>query len=224
MKRNMSISVLLMLGVFSSVVFAGTSFTPLSPYQDLGDLDHYSCYVWQVDYELAENEVIVGASLSISQINNWDYRETDDILNMRLLSQADAAAAKSDIPLDIVATGSGQVVMRGEDNRAVGDAFASYGIALTSYTDTTRSPEDFLYNFNATQVEKLNELVTYDPVEDMGFALSFDPDCHYWNDGITLNIETAIRPPSPPVPVPGAFLLTALGAGLVGHVRRRRSL
>ena len=43
---------------------------------------------------------------------------------------------------------------------------------------------------------------------DGNFGLSFDPDCHYWNDGVSLKVETA------QTPEPATMLL--LGSGLIG--------
>jgi len=49
------------------------------------------------------------------------------------------------------------------------------------------------------------------------FGFGLDPDCHYFNEGITFTIETYI-------PAPGAILLGSIGLGLVGWLRRRQTL
>jgi hypothetical protein len=51
-------------------------------------------------------------------------------------------------------------------------------------------------------------------LENGNFGLGFDPDCHFYNNGVRLNIETAA------VPIPGAIWL--LGSGLLGLLVRRK--
>jgi hypothetical protein len=48
----------------------GTSFTP-SP-ADLGDLDHHLVYTWRIDNIMLGPNSITGATLSFSNISNWD--------------------------------------------------------------------------------------------------------------------------------------------------------
>jgi len=48
------------------------------------------------------------------------------------------------------------------------------------------------------------------------FGLAFDPDCHYWNDGVQLTINAE-------VPEPATLLLFGLGTlGLAAYRRRRQ--
>jgi hypothetical protein len=66
---------------------------------------------------------------------------------------------------------------------------------------------DLIYNFDEDTINKLLEYAL-----NGSFGLGIDPDCHYYNDGIFLEIET--------VPEPSTLLL--LGAGLLGMVLVRK--
>jgi hypothetical protein len=50
------------------------------------------------------------------------------------------------------------------------------------------------------------------------FALGFDPDCHYWNDGIEFRIETT------PIisPIPPAALLFSTGIAVLAITPKRK--
>ena len=83
------------------------------------------------------------------------------------------------------------------------------GYVLLHEYNLTSSPQDITYLFSSSEIDTLNTYVLFDG----DFGMGFDGDCHYWNDDITLTIETA--------PVPGAVLLGMLGMGVAGLKLRK---
>ena len=164
---------------------------------DLYDLDHYKYYTWGIEWAPAAGEEITQVTLTIDNINNWQ-RETD-ILYVHLLNDAQKG------------------VRTYTDNQRGGDNLASWAsgqILLDTYTDLNDYPgpaEDYVYDFTGADITTLNAYLA-----NGLFGLGFDPDCHYYNDGVKLSVTTA----SNTVPEPATLLLMA--SGLLGGLRLRR--
>jgi hypothetical protein len=190
----MSLLACMILGSSPADLQAASKFYPFQPTPtNLWDLDHTKYYTWGINWSVPAGETIIGASLFIDNINDWVV-ESGDILYIHLL--------------DNPAVG----VTVGTDNQGGGDAFSGQGILLTTYTDDDSFPnpaEDWTYNF--TTPGQVNTLKSY--VANGVLGLGLDPDCHYYNDGITLTIETAPEPVTAMLAVPALALL-----------RRRRGL
>lgn len=196
-----------------AVVFSATTLRAdltLQPYDaDLQDLPHEYLYLWEVTPSLEQGEHLIGAQLLIDNLNDWT-NEWGDRLYIRLLDDQDIDQAVA----NHVVSAWLPNLYRGWDNQEGSDSLAGYGTLLTTYNDRTYYPEDFTYTFTPAQVDLLANYIT----NDGSFGIGFDPDCHYWNSGITLSLETA--PGTPTVPVPGALLLAGIGTTLVGWTRR----
>jgi len=158
---------------------------------DLGGLDHYYYYTWRIDRPWADTKQVTLATLTFSQIRNWDNHSND--LYVHLLDDASQPGV----------TGYW-------DNQGGGDAFAGEGVLLEHYEDLPSTPNDITYNFSPNDIAALN---TYAAAGR--FALGFDPDCHFLNDGVTLTVT---------VPEPATTSLMVMGAGAVCAVfaRKRR--
>jgi hypothetical protein len=156
---------------------------------DIYDLEHSHYYTWGINWTIPAGGTILGASLSFENIRNWDGGS--NTLFIHLLDTANAG-----------------VTSYWDNNTSIiYDDFTSEGTFLISYSLSTVA-QDITYEFNAAQVNKLIEYLAGD-----NFGIGFDPDCHYWNDGISLTIIT---------PEPMTMLLLGFGLLSLGLVRRKR--
>lgn len=163
---------------------------------DLWDLDHGRAYTWGVDWVVPTGEEIVGASLSFDDIRNWTTEEND--LWVRLLDSVDAGAHQ---------------YYDGYWSQT--DYFAGQGTLIHHWEDLPATAQDITYTFSNDEIQVLSQYI----MNDGNFGLSFDPDCHFYNNGIALIIETAAVST---VPEPSTMLLVGCGVfGLIGVSRKR---
>lgn len=192
---NLKVMGLAVGALMTSFAMAGTySFQPATA--DLGDLDHYSYYTWGINSNIPQNEVITGAKLTITNIWDWTV-EDNDILYVHLL--------------DNVTPG----VSIFQDNQGGGDNFAGQGMLIGTWTDPVGGHStNTTVTFDLGQAGALNLLKQYSA--DGKFGFGFDPDCHYYNDGVKLTITTQA------VPEPASMATLAIG-GLALLRRRKKS-
>lgn len=167
---------------------------------DLRDLNHYCNYTWELNWSVPDGEKIVGASLFFDNIRNWTPERND--LWVQLMDTRPFRGWEISSPDGIV---------RESMERSPGrNDFAGTGISLYHWQDKLFRPQDITYNFDDAE---LATLMAY--CIDGKFWLGYDPDCHFWNDGVSLTIETAATP------IPAPVLL--LGTGLIGLAGFRRA-
>lgn len=220
---------------------------------DLGDLDHTSAYTWGISgaSETAlKNELLSGdykissAVLCISNIYNWDRRDTNNQLFIHLLDNPYSGVKQiTDDPSD---NGINQGVLSDYFNGAiptnkVNGKYVAYGYKnqssavvvatgatntyLTQYHDGDgpNSKVNFTFSLgsNPALLTLLENYITNGHTGGSSYAdfgLGFDPDCHFYNDGVKFTIETA------KVPESGAATLALLGAALVGVTALHRKV
>jgi hypothetical protein len=230
MKKGSIAMKIIVLGVVLSVFVvmsisanAGvTTFTPTNLIE-LNDLPHQYYYSWGINFNLSQGEVITGAKLTFNNIYDWTT-ETNDRLYIHLLDNPTA----------------GVVALK--DNEGGGDNFAGNGVLLHdidhptdawSWTDPLGgTPRNFnlVYDFGSgprglNLLDKLTEYIgTPFGARHSTFGFGIDPDCHYFNDGISFTITTTSIPGTPVVPAPAAVSLGGFGIILVGWLRMRKTL
>ena len=158
---------------------------------DLYDLDHYRAYSWGLSIEEDVSLILVtDVVLSFDNIRNWDRQS--NVLYVHLLDYAPDGVTSH------------------YDGQGGGDHFAGQGIELVTYVDLPNTAQDLQYDFSEAQIDTFN-----DYLQDGSVAFGFDPDCHFYNDGVSLSICYEVIQ----VPEPGMLVLICLGA--VGVVPRR---
>ena len=187
---------------------------------DLNDLDHHMLYTWRLDN--LPRETITSASISFSNISNWDANTNK--LFTHLLDGAKSAGVASfmddptsgapvtDITDDFTSTRN-----HSNPNWLLAPGTGDTKLFGKSFTMT---PSTWEYTFNAAELVKLNEYLA-----DGTVAFGFDPDCHYFNDGITFNLTfNGAAPGASPIPEAASFL--PLGSVMLlaacVHARPRR--
>jgi hypothetical protein len=177
--------------LFSLVSGAGAMvYTYVPKPADLWDLDHNYYYTWGIDASDFAGQEILSASLYFEDIRNWDNKP--NWLWVHLLD--DAAIG----------------VTRGYDGQGYGDAYFGRGVLLNVWSMNT-TPRDITYMFDANELGFLSGYAS-----DGVVALGFDPDCHFYNNGVRFSVETAS------VPEPATMLLFGTGLVLVGICGKKK--
>jgi hypothetical protein len=183
----------LVLGILF-MACAGAKGSIYSIVPDSGDLKYLKQnynYTWGIDRPWSTSEEAVSATISFSKIYNKD--KSPNVLYIYLLDKTKEG------------------VNSGKDTKG-GDYFGTQDATMViTCIKLSDQAQDLSYRLTPEQVKILN---TY--ASDGKFGLGFDPDCHFYNSGVKLDIVTG----SPVVPVPEPQTLVLLSLGSVVWIKR----
>jgi len=196
--KKIIITLSLLLFAFGSASAGIHHFTP-NP-ADMYDLDHGHYYGWGIDHDFG-TEKISEVILTFKHINNWD--NDPNMLFINMMDQMDAGVF---LGWEDYAVGSyGEII----------NYYDGQGVEVAQWTDADGGDngnwEDVTFSFSTMGNNLLENFSAY--AADGNFGFGFDPDCHFWNDGIELTVITD-------TPEPTTMLLFALG--LVGGAVRKK--
>ncbi len=188
---------------------------------DLNDLDHHMVYTWRLDN--LPKETILSASLTFTNIANWDT--TSNKLFAHLLDTAKNPGVASfvddptaSIPVTDITDDFVSARYHGDPNWLVASGTSDTKLFGKAFSNT---PSTYTYNFTSQELTALTSYIN----NGGNIAFGLDPDCHYFNDGISFGLTYDGAPPvASPIPEGSALLPLAgvLGLAVCVQARQRR--
>ncbi len=172
----------------------GETFVPPGgwPSYGLTSLDHGSYYIWGIDitWDPLVDEA-KSATLSFDHLRNWDNSDNDLWIHL----------------IDDGLLG----ITLGSDWGGGGDQFLGQGILLEHFVNLPSTGEDKTITFDSAAIDALNGYAA-----DGRIAIAMDPDCHFCDCGVQLEIQYGA------IPEPGVLLIAGFGGSLVAFLRKAK--
>ena len=185
---------------------------------DMNDLDHHLVYTWRIDNISVSGMAIAGATLTFTNISNWDTNP--NVLHLHLLDSAVNFGIGSfvddptgGVPVTDLTDDFTDGRYHSDPNWLVRGGTGDTLLANPSFTTTG---VNYTLTFTPTQLQALASYIANG--NDIAFGL--DPDCHFFNDGIKFTM-TLTPVPEMDALYPIVGLLAALG---LTHLLRRRRI
>jgi hypothetical protein len=199
----MKISKLLAFALTSMAGLTLVHATPMtfSP-TGMGTIDGNYYYTWGVNWSVPTGETIASATLTFNNLTLTSFGNNNPAYVWTHLLNTSSGTGTTGVTI-------------GTDNDNGTDAFAGKGVLLgQQFFPALNKPQTFSYSLDPTT------LVSY--AADGHFAIGIDPDCHYIDSSIVLNITYA---PNDRQQVPDGSStagLLGLTLPLLGFLRRRK--
>ncbi len=217
--RTLLLAILVAAGLVSSAHATVTTLSFQPTPADMNDLDHHLVYTWRIDNISLSGQAVTSASLSFTNISNWD--KNPNVLHLHLLDTAIKGGVASfvddptgSIPVTDLTDDFVSTRYHSDPNWLLKSGTADTFLANPTFTTTG---VNYTLNFTASQLQALTSYIANG--NDIAFGL--DPDCHFFNDGIKFTMTLT------PVPEMAALypILSLLAAVAFTRIlRRRRSL
>lgn len=167
--RKIFCLVVALVGLTAASISASEVFTFTQDPGDLEDLDHFKWYTWGIDVTVLEGRFIEEVELRFENISNWD--DETNVLYIHLLDDADMG------------------VSIGDDNQDPADHFDGMGPLIAAWEDENGADTVENLSFFLSQLDLIYEAQVF--VLDGVLGVAFDPDCHFYNDGVSLIITAS---------------------------------